>query len=305
MKILSLLKKALVGVLGLVVTVLAVVYGWSSLRMTRTYDVTPVPVAVSDDPATLAHGEHVATIRGCVHCHGEGLAGKVFMDAMPLARLWASNLTGGAGGVADAYRFDQDWLRAIRHGVAPDGSPLLFMPAQEARAMGPQDMSAVLSYIKSLPPVDNEPPFTQRVGPIGRALFLAGPLPLLPAELVDHDDRTYAQPPTGETVEYGAYMATICTPCHGENLSGGKVPGSDPSWPPAANLTPDSDTGIGSWTLDRFRTILASGRASDGRLMDQDVMPWPFIAQMNALELSALWLYLRSLEPLPKGTPQR
>lgn len=74
--------------------------------MGRAYEVAPVPVAVADDSAMLARGEHVAAIRGCADCHGEDMGGGVFLDEMPVARLPASNLTSGAGGVASRYRTD-------------------------------------------------------------------------------------------------------------------------------------------------------------------------------------------------------
>ena len=108
-----------VSLVVLLLVAMGGIYAWSGARMGRAYEVAPVPVPVADDSATLARGEHVAAIRGCADCHGEDMGGGVFLDEMPVARLPASNLTSGAGGVASRYRTDADWVRAIRDGVDP------------------------------------------------------------------------------------------------------------------------------------------------------------------------------------------
>lgn len=56
--------------------------------------------------------------------------GRVFLDEPAIGRFVASNLTRGKGGVGASYT-DDDWVRAIRHGVGPDGKALLIMPSQE------------------------------------------------------------------------------------------------------------------------------------------------------------------------------
>ena len=43
--------------------------------------------------------------------------------------------------------------RAIRHGVAPDGPKLLFMPSQEFQHFNDDDLGALIAYLKSVPPV--------------------------------------------------------------------------------------------------------------------------------------------------------
>ena len=156
---------------------------------------------------------------------------------------------------------DADWVRSIRSGVRPNGLPLLFMPSHEYRPMGPEDLGALVSWIKSMPPVDTDP-VEQKIGLLGRVLFLAGQLPLIPAERIDHSDPSFSQPEADVTVVYGAYLATACAGCHGEGFSGGVIPGVPPEWPEAANLTPDVDTGVGLWSEDDFFILLPRRRAS-------------------------------------------
>lgn len=290
----------LAGLLGVVVIAIAIVYLISSARMNKTYEIAvdPVETALADS-SVIAHGRHVAVIRGCVDCHGDQLEGKIFFDSPVLAELSASNLTAGAGGVADTYS-DADWVRAIRNGVNPEGRPLLFMPSHEYYLLSDEDLGALVSYIKSVPPVDNPLP-ENSVGPLGRILYVTGQLPLLPVELIDHDAERPAAPEAGPTAEYGAYLATGCTGCHGATFSGGKIPGTPPGFIPPPNLTPDVETGLGAWTEEDFYRALKEGKRPDGTSLDEQYMPWPLTAQMTDDELEALWSYFQTLPPKPFG----
>lgn len=288
------------GALVVVAVVAAIaVYLVSNARMNTSYALMPEAVTIAEDSASVAYGRHIATIRGCVDCHGDNLAGKLFIDAGPVAKLYSSNLTAGEGGIGAAYS-DVDWVRAIRHGVGADGKPLLFMPSQEFYYLSDEDLGAMLAYLKSLPAVDNVMP-ASTVGPLGRVLYLAGELPLLPAELIDHEGPRPVAPPAGVTVEYGKYMSVGCLGCHGNTFSGGKIPGAPPEWPAAANLTPDVETGLGNWTQDDFFRAVREGKRPDGTELRNEFMPWKIIGEMTDEELAAIWTFLQSLEPKPVG----
>jgi cytochrome c553 len=192
-----------------------------------------------------------------------------------------------------------DWVRAIRHGIGPDGKPLLFMPSHEFNVMSDDDLGALIAYIQQLPPVDNELR-PNSVRPLGRFLYARGMVPLVPAELIDHNAARPVSPQPGPTPEYGAYLATTCTGCHGESLSGGAIPGAPPSEFPPANLTPDQATGLGSWTEADFFRALREGKRPDGTALASE-MPWQAFAQMSDDEIRALWLHLRSVPPKPEG----
>ncbi len=255
---------------------------------------------VEKDPMAelLAWGKHIATTRGCQDCHGEDLGGGVFADAMPVMRLAGPNLT--PGGVGSAYS-DADWVRAIRHGVGPDGRGLLLMPSDEYYYLGDRDLAALVTYLKSLPPVARELP-ESRLGPAGRALLVAGKFPLPAATRIDHEGPRPVAPPKGATVAYGEYLAMgACTGCHGPTLSGGPIPGAPPEWPPAANITPDPETGIGSWSRENFMAAMTRGVRPDGRQIEPRFMPWPNLARLEPDEKEALWLYLQTVEAKPFG----
>src|SRR6476646_10224147 len=151
-----------IGAVLLVVLVIAAtaVYALTQIRLTRTYSLAAETVAMPSDRAGVARGQHVAIISGCVDCHGADLGGRVFFDNPMVGRFVASNLTPGSGGVGSRFG-DADWIRAIRHGVRPDGTPLLVMPAREYFALSDDDLGALIAYIKTLAPVERELPRSQ------------------------------------------------------------------------------------------------------------------------------------------------
>jgi mono/diheme cytochrome c family protein len=286
------------GLLALLVVVLAALYGASEVRIRKTYAVPATPLAIAPSEALAERGHHLVNTRGCADCHGENLGGKLFIDDAAFGHIWSANLTRGEGGAANRYN-DAELARAIRHGVGGNGRSLLIMPAQEYRGLSDEDVASLIAYLRALPPVHGAIPASS-VGPLGRALYLAGQIPLLPAELVDHEAPPPPAPERGPTAEYGAYLATSCTGCHGANVSGGKQPGTPPGTPPAANLTPDRETGLGAWTEADFVRTLRTGVRPDGRALDA-FMPWKMTAQMTDDELHALWLYLQSVPARPFG----
>lgn len=286
----------LVGVFILGVVVIAVgLYLISNSFINNSYEVAAETLQIPTDEESVVLGQHIAESRGCTDCHGENLAGDVFWNDGAMGTLYASNLTGGRGGIGGTYT-DADWVLAIRHGIGPDHRPLLFMPSQEYWYFNNRDLTALIAYLKSLPAVDNETPEAS-IGPLARVLYMTGELPLVSAELIDHTGRPPAPEP-GVTVEYGEYVAAACTGCHGPGLSGGSIPGTPPDWPPASNITPGGD--LADWSEDDFITALRTGVTPSGYELSE-FMPWQTTAKMTDQELKALWLYLQSLPARPTG----
>lgn len=289
------------SLLVLVLLILGGVYGFSQPQLSRSYAVDPAPLAptaAESDEELLSRGEHIVRTRGCMDCHSEDMGGAVMVENPVIGTLWGANLTRGEGGVGRVYG-EKDWVRAIRHGVGPDHKPLLFMPSHEFWVIGDDDMTAMIAFLESLPPVDRTIP-AARPGPLARALFLAGKMPLVPAKLVDHHAPRPRTPPVGPTVEYGGYLATGCIGCHGPGMSGGPIPGAPPGFGVPGNVTPDMETGLGTWTQADFVRAMREGVSRDGRELDP-TMPVEFTSAFADVELEAMWKYLQSLEPLPFG----
>lgn len=286
------LLRILFALLIVVAALVALVWSRSDVALNTRYVIDEPPLALPADTASLMRGEHIATTRGCRECHGADLGGHVVMDVPPIGRLAGPNLTRGHGGIGASLSV-ADWEHAIRHGFKPDGRPLLFMPIRDFAALSDADTAAVIAWATQVPPVDREVP-PARVGPAGRALFAFGKMPnLLEARLIDQHAPHVAALPAVVSVEYGRYLASACTGCHGEHFSGGAIPGLPPSFPKAANLTPDPRTGLGKWSEADFVHAIRTGKRPDGTTLDP-FMPWPSLARMSDNELSAVWLYLRS-----------
>jgi mono/diheme cytochrome c family protein len=107
------------------------------------------------------------------------------------------------------------------------------------------------------------------------------------------------------STEFGKHLAAVCLGCHGADLSGGPIPGGDPSWPPARNLTPDA-TGMKGWTYDQFVAAFAEGKRPDGTMLrDPMSLITPYGKGMTDVERQALWAYLQSLPPVSKDIEQK
>lgn len=301
----------IVGALILVVVLLAVgAYAWASVSSTRlltratdAHNVDfPIPFPADDPDQALAEararGKYLVDARyACSECHGGDFSGGVMIDAFPIGRLLGPNLTSGAGSVTTGYT-PADWDRIVRHGIRRDGRPAL-MPSIDFQRMSDQELSDIVAYLQSVPPVDNVVP-QPSLGPVGKWLVATGALPLSVDEIASHTvPHAAVPPPTTASVEFGRHVAGICSGCHREDFRGGPIPGGDPAWVPARNLTPHPDA-LGGWTLDQFVTAMRDGRRPDGSAL-QAPMPlmMPYAQRMADVELEALWLFLQSLPPLP------
>ena len=276
---------------AILVVAAAAVYGASESRYRKTYTVPAERLVMPTDSAAIARGAHIAqSIGGCQECHGETLAGKPVLDDRAIGRVYAPNLTSGRGGIASLS--DDDIARAIRHGVAPNGRALKIMPSSDFANLTDADLGAIVAYVRSRPAMDNVVPPVS-VGPLGRALFLAGKLPILHAERIDHGRVHAATITPAPTAEYGAYLASVgCMGCHGPQFAGGHIASGPPDWPPAANLTAAGR--LPQWDEAAFRRVLREGKRPDGSTVNP-VMPVRATTHLSDDEITALWLYLRTL----------
>jgi len=72
----------------------------------------------------------------------------------------------------------------------------------------------------------------------------------------------------------------------------------------AANLTSD-DTGIGSWTMERWKTAMREGKLKgdkQGRMM-LPPMPWQNFGKLTDEDLESMFKYLKSTKPVENAVP--
>ncbi|MEJ8801848.1 c-type cytochrome [Pontibacter sp. H249] len=255
-------------------------------RIQKAYAVEPRIMEFTADDALLARGRHLYTIKGCEDCHGPDLSGKIMLDDPAVGLIAGSNITYGEGGLPADYT-SKDWVRALRHGLNKESKPLLVMPSQELYKMSDEDISALIAFCMSQPPVNKEVPPVQ-LRPLGTVLSALDQIPLLAAEAIDH---TYQAPAAVEALpnaSFGKYLAVSCSGCHNSNFKGGeaKVPGMKP-YP---DITASGN--VGRWTEEQFIQTLRTGKTPEGKQMKNEEMPWQMTKAYTDTELKALYAFL-------------
>ncbi len=313
------MKKVLKGLLWLgivIVTVIVIVIVYVQFGWKKTYDAPLPDIKASTDPVMIERGKYLAYGPShCASCHApmdKAMAieeGQIF----PLSGGWEESIAGlgtfrapnltpdpetGIGNLTDAQL-----ARAIRYGVKHDGRFLA--PFMLFQGMSDEDITAVISFLRSQKPVKNKVEPTS-YSFLAKALITFGMLKPegpqgIPPKSVQRDS----------TVQYGKYIADNlgnCRGCHIAMNSKGQRVGADYSgggiFPPNAfsdgygyvspNLTPHAGTGvIAEWDeaffIDRFR---------GGRLHKGSPMPWGLYSRMDEIDLKAIYRYLHSLDPV-------
>jgi hypothetical protein len=311
-----------VGVLaGLAVILVGavVVYAYATFETRMSAPDTAYPeLAATTDPEAIERGRYlVYGPAHCVSCHGTyadphkragvdistvPVSGGYAFEMGPMGTLYAANLTPDVETGIGA-RSDKELARTIRTGVLSTGAISLFMRYSAAN-LADEDLVAVLSYLRSIPPVAHAVPATD-----------AGMFPLL--SLLFHMTADLSATPTyvpagpEPTVERGAYLADnvmLCTSCHttydmstyepnGPKGGGGSVDvshGTDTDMefvPP--NLTSDPTGMTGKWDEEAFL-----GRLTAGRVYESSIMPWENFGLATETDLRSVYRYLRSLPPV-------
>lgn len=261
----------------------------------RQVSVPVQPVAYVSDAQALERGKYLFQSRGCVDCHGANGGGRDFVNDGKGTHIAGPNIT--PGGVVAGYK-PEDWVRTIRHGVKPDGRPALIMPSEDYNRFTNEDLAALVAYVRSLPPQNP------------RAAVIELPLPAwvlygfdaIPdaAQRIDHSLPPSTPVAAAVTAQHGAYVANMCIGCHGEKLSGGKIPGGPPDWPAAANITPGEGSAMGRYKdAAQFMAMMRSGKRPDGTAIQ--VMPFGSLSAMNDVDSQALYAYLRTVPARPAG----
>jgi mono/diheme cytochrome c family protein len=292
--------KVLIWIVAVLVAIVALIAVAAQLLSQRKYDrkldIKVSPVAYVSTPEALARGKYLFESRGCAECHGANGAGRVFIDDGSL-RVKSPNITPAPGGVVAGYK-EADWVRTIRHGVKPDARPILIMPCEDYNRLTDADLAALVAYTRQLPPAEGTPAEFKLPLPV-KALYAAGVVKDAP-EKIDHTLPPALAVAEGVTVEHGAYVANMCIGCHGATLTGGKIPGGPPDWPAAADLTATSATMQRYDSADKFKLMLRSGKAPDGRVVQ--VMPFPSLKELSDTDVEALYLFLKSRRGSPATT---
>ena len=282
---------AVIAVAAIVGVAVAVGLQKGDARAARKVQVAVAAVPFTDDTNAVVRGQYLFASRGCTECHGADGAGATMADDGKGTLLAGPNITRGNPTLA-AYK-EVDWVRSIRHGVAPTGRVLRLMPSQDYNRLTDIDLAAIVAYARQLAPQSGRLHGTVELPLPARVIYGFGGIPEA-YEKINH-----ALPPSqpvaqAATAEYGAYVVQMCIGCHGPNLEGGKIAGGPPEWPAAARLAPGEGSVMPRYTnAADFMAMLKSGKRADGTSIA--AMPFDSLSKLSDGDASALFVYLSSL----------
>lgn len=317
------MKKVLVSFLAFVLTLLfASVFTGSAGADSK----------LQDDP--VAHGKYIATIAGCTSCHtplkaeynqppqnltleqiqtiafdeldahdtDKLLAGGRLFDLGPAGQVFSLNITPDEETGIGSWTDEQIKI-AIKTGIDHDGKVLFpVMPYHVYSGMADSDLDAVIAYLHSVNAVSNNvPEKTVSTEDLLTPPFQTG----------------ITAPPASDKSARGAYLVNNvmgCTDCHtpvdpvtGAPQMDKYLAGRQPYEGPwgivyGGNITPDEETGIGSWTEEEIKRSLVSGVGKDGRRLI--LMPWYAYSALTAEDADAVVYYLKNgLTPVNNSIP--
>lgn len=277
----------------------------------------PKDMRVDNSPEMIERGRYLANhVAVCLDCHStrnwgyfagpvvpgtEGGGGELFDEKVGFPGSFvAKNIT--PHGLASWT--DGEVYRAITVGVRKNGEPLFpVMPYPDYGKVDPDDIKAIIAYIRTLKPIKNNLPESHANFPLNLIM-----------RTIPKDQEPGKRPAQSDSSAYGEYLVQLagCAFCHTPAekgqlntdllFSGGhEFPLPDGSRVRSANITMDKETGIGSWSREQFiqrfkaygepdvmRTKVAPGEFNT-------IMPWTLFAGMKEEDLAAIYHYLKTV----------
>jgi mono/diheme cytochrome c family protein/cytochrome c2 len=309
--------KKLLKILGIIILIVILAIGgfaaFISIRGIPKYEVNvPNIPQVEVTPERVERGEKIASML-CRNCHFNPTTGKLsgreLVEVPDFGKLYSRNITQdpeiGIGKWTDAQL-----IYLIRTGIHPleDGR---YLPPYMAKLahISDEDMRSIIAYLHSdnpevqpskeeFPPC--EPSFLTKF--LCTIAFKPFPLP----------EKEISNPDTTNAAEWGKYLALYqleCFTCHSADFKtdnflepeksvgffggGNQITASDgKTIRLSLNLTPDEETGIGSWTEEQFSNALRNGIVPNGPALRDPMTPYP---RLTDGEVHAIYTYLRTV----------
>lgn len=283
----------------------------------------PEPLRIEASPERLARGAYLFhNVAACAACHSTrdwsqyaapvvpgtlGRGGDPFtpevIPGLP-GQFYAPNITPAALGDWS----DGELMRAITAGVTRDGQALYpLMPYPHFGQLDREDIEAIVAYMRTLKPIDSEVPERSLRFPM-QLVVRTLPRPAHYQNRPSPDDR----------VAYGGYLVRMagCAQCHTPRDERGQLredrmfaggvefhlPGGGVVRSP--NITPDADTGIGTWSQVGFVTRFKVWEHAPSRILEpgersrNTLMWWRAYSGMRREDLAAIYAYLRAQKPV-------
>jgi len=277
------------------------------------YPVEKVTFKAEATPERLARGQ-VLVRTLCASCHMDPttkqLTGKHMADApAQFGEIYSVNITKhptkGIGSWTDG-----ELAYLLRTGVKRDGQ---YTPPWMVKLphMSDEDLASIIVFLRSDDPMVEA---SDRDAPgVTRPSFLTKFLSHVAFKKLPYPDHPIVAPPLTDRVANGRYLvaALDCYSCHSADFKTmnvaepEKTPGYMGGGNPlldlrrqvvrSANITSDSETGIGRWSEQDFVTALRTGFRPDHTLIRYPMLPMPDLSEDEA---RAIYAYLKSIPPL-------
>jgi mono/diheme cytochrome c family protein len=261
-------------------------------------------------PADVARGKYVFGAAGGCGCHTQpkqpaNAGGRKYEG--PFGTVYSSNITPDRDTGIGKWT-DEQIITAIRLGRRPNGERLVPVhPFTVFNGMAEEDLKALVAFLRSTPPVKRATP-AKKLMPLFESVFL-------PTWLAAFAPRE-TPPPTAPTVgvargEYLVRAVSHCGECHTPRtmtqatdnsrfLAGNQ---NGPEGAAMPNITPDRETGIGSWSVDEIAEYLGTGNRPDGDVaggLMGEVIEGTFAGYKDLTKADRLAIahYLKNLPPV-------
>ncbi len=258
---------------------------------------------------TVARGRLLTDAADCGSCHtadpSKPFAGGKRIDT-PFGGVYSANLTPDRDTGLGAWS-DDDFVRALRFGVAPDGSRYYpAFPYPHFTKLIKPDVLAIRAYLDTLPPVRNTPTSPQLRWPLNyRVVMRAWNAAFFRPGIFEPDQNKSAEWNRGGYLVEGA---AHCGACHtprnffGAEKRGQKYGGAPVEGWFAPRLDGAGRSGLKSWSADDIVEYLQSGRNAkshaDGPMAEVVLNS---TSRMSEGDLRAIAVYLKDLPP---GAPE-
>lgn len=280
-------------------------------------------ITIEGTEAQIARGKYLAEhVTLCMDCHSErdwskfsgpitpgtyGKGGDRFDETMGFpGTFYAKNIT--PHNLGDWT--DGEIYRAITTGVSRNGRALFpVMPYLSYGKMDPEDVKSIIAYLRTIKPIAYDAPESSPNFPMN-IIIRTIPKPAKPMKKPDIN---------ADPIEKGKYLITIaaCKDCHtqkdkGEYIKGMELAGGFEFEMPfgtvrSANLTPDMETGLGSWSKKKFVNRFKQHNVpvdSLQKVTDADfntIMPWKMYSGMTQSDIEAIYAYLKTIPAVKNG----
>ena len=313
--------KKIFKIFGIAAGVLVVIIIAGILYFNSTFPKVdpPANVKVEMTADRISRGSYLANhVTVCMDCHSKrdwtkftgpiitgtlGGGGDVFDEKIGFpGKVMVKNITPASIGNWS----DGELIRAITCGVTKDNIALFpMMPYPNYNNLTQEDIYSIVAYIRNLKPIENKLPDTELNFPLN---FIVKTMPIKSRNPMIFD--------RNNPVEYGKYLVTLasCIDCHTQSEKGKPLPGLEfaggegfqlpAGLVKSANITPDNETGIGSWAKETFVKRFKDFSNDSSIVIPvsenefNTPMPWTMYAGMTDEDLSAIYDYLRTVKPV-------